>query len=240
MNLHNHTKGGIGIKKNLVIAAFSLFLLILSPVYGNAEASSIQQQIEEARPGETIELSEGEYEESFVINKPVHLVGTEDVTLIQKGSSPGITIQSNDVVIENMNINYLNDDNDSPAILINGDHNSLNNLHINTNSYGIQLDGANYNTISDVSIKGDKDKSLTDREHGIDLWESHYNEIYDTRLQYVNDGIYIERSNENKVSRNIISHSRYGSHLMFTKNVVLEENESFENVSGMYIMGSEG
>lgn len=168
-------------------------------------------------------------------------MGSKHVTLIQKGSHPNITIQSNNVIIENMNIKYINDSSEgSPAILITGDNNSLDKINIITDSYGIQLDNANHNIISDVKIEGNKNEPIINRQHGIDLWESHHNEIYDTCLQYVMDGIYIERSNENIVSRNTASHSRYGYHLMFTKNTVLEENESYENISGMMIMGTNG
>ncbi|GAB2562076.1 nitrous oxide reductase family maturation protein NosD [Gracilibacillus alcaliphilus] len=228
------------IRKDFIIVAFGLLLILFSPVYVNAQEKSIQQQMKESQVSETIKLSEGEYEESIVIDKPIHLVGDENATLLQKGSNPAITIKSNNVIIENLNVKHIATDSKAPAILINGDDNVLNEINILTNSYGIQLGQANANILSNVSIVGNENESIKNRKHGIDLWESHDNEIYDTQIKYVQDGIYIEKGNENKIHRNIISHSRYGTHLMFTKNTELMENESFENISGMYIMGDEG
>lgn len=217
-----------------------LLLLLFNPFVANAEEQSIQQQIDAADPGETIELNDGEYDESIVIDKPIHLLGSENVTLTQVGSEPILTVQSNDVVVENMNLQYTNDGSESPAVLIQGDRNSFNQIEIHTNSYGIQLDQANENTISELSIVGNEDAEIKNRKHGIDLWESHDNDISNTGIKHVQDGIYIERSDANKIYQNIVSDSRYGTHLMFTKNTELIENESFENISGLYIMGAEG
>lgn len=206
-----------------------------------ADTRSIQQQIEEAKPGDTIEIADGKYDERLIIHKPIHLVGSEGVTLVQEGSEPIITIQSNDVVIEHMNLKYTNDGSEATAaIFIEGNHNFLHDIQIHTNSYGVHLDDANYNELSDLTITGDQDALFKDREHGIYVWKSHNNNIHDTKIKHVQDGIYLEQSHENYLYHNVSSHSRYGYHLMFTKNTVLEENESYENVSGMMIMGTDG
>lgn len=237
---HSYTKEESSIRKVLTIAVFSTLLLLFPSIFTEAKAPTIQQQIDESKPGETIQLNDGMYEESIIIKKPIHLSGSEDVTLRQEGSDPVINIQSDNVVLENLNVEYENDHSESSAILINGDNNLLNTINIHTNSYGIQLDEANHNRLSDLTITGIKKEAIKNRKHGIDLWKSNNNEIYDTRIKYVQDGIYMEKSHANKIYRNSASHSRYGYHLMFTKNTELEENESYENISGMMIMGTEG
>lgn len=227
-------------KQVVAVGLCSILFLLCHPFLANADGTSIQQQIDAAEPGEVIVLHEGAYHESIFINKPIHLLGTKDVTLIQRGSEPLITIESDHVTIENMDLEYTNEGRESPAIFMKGDHNVLKHIAVQTNSYGIHLDQANENTIADVSITGEEEGAMKNRKHGIDLWESHDNEIYDNRIEYVKDGIYIEKSNANKIYRNTISDSRYGSHLMFTKNTELKENESTENISGLYIMGADG
>jgi len=139
-----------------------------------------------------------------------------------------------------LNLEYVNDGSESAAIMINGNSNELKNITIQTNSYGVHLDEANDNKISNLNIVGDQDESLTHRKHGIFVWKSHNNEIHDTRIKHVQDGIYMEDSFENHIYKNTVSKSRYGYHLMFTENTVLEQNESYENVSGMMIMGTDG
>jgi len=231
---------GAGIRSLLTLTVFGLLFLFFSPIYIKAEEPSIQQQIDAAKPGETIELKEGEYEESMIINKPIHLVGTGDVTLIQKDSNPAVTIKSDHVFIENLNIRDTNETSEASTILMNGDNNTLHQIRIHTSSVGIQLDEANDNTLSNIYITGNKNEEIKSRNHGIDLWKSHQNEIVDTRIKHVKDGIYLEKSNTNKINRTIASHSRYGYHLMFTKKTELKENESFENISGLMVMGADG
>ena len=205
-----------------------------------AETLSIQQQIDKATAGETIEITAGEHDESIIIDKPIRLVGNEGATLVQQGSDPIITIQTDDAVIENLDLAYANDGSEAAAIFINGDRNELKNINIQTNSYGVHLDEANDNAISHLDIKGDENESLTHRKHGIFVWKSDNNEIHDTRIKHVQDGIYMESSDENHIYQNTVFQSRYGYHLMFTENTVLEENDSYENVSGMMIMGTNG
>src|SRR5699024_8286892 len=105
-----------------------------------AETLSIQQQIDKATAGETIEITAGEHDESIIIDKPIRLVGNEGATLVQQGSDPIITIQTDDAVIENLDLAYANDGSEAAAIFINGDRNELKNINIQTNSYGVHLD----------------------------------------------------------------------------------------------------
>lgn len=225
------------IKKTFSIGIYSILLLLLvTPV--NAEKQSIEEQVKEAQAGETIKLQPGEYEENIVIDKPVHLIGEEGVTLIQKDSSPVLTIMSNQVKIENVNMKQTDKQGESPAVLIHGDDNSLHNITIETNGGGIQLEEANNNILSEITITGNEAIILKERAHGIDLWESHQNEIHDTTIKHVQDGIYMENSEGVQLNGNTVSHSRYGYHLMFTEDTVVENNHAYENVSGLYIMGA--
>src|SRR5690625_966369 len=224
----------------LTVSVFGFLFIVFGPVFAKAQEQTIQEQIEAAQSGDTIYLPEGVYVENIVINKPIHIVGTENVTLIQNNASPVITIQSDDVEMEYLNIKQEDPQQESPAIVINGHHNILHKIKIDTNSYGIQLDQANDNTLSHIHISGDEHALMKDRQHGIDIWKSHRNDIHDTTIHDVQDGIYVEKSNETKLYHNNVYQSRYGYHLMFTKNTTLESNESYENISGMMVMGADG
>ncbi|MFD2130905.1 nitrous oxide reductase family maturation protein NosD [Pseudogracilibacillus auburnensis] len=226
-------------KRIITSLLFSVLLFISIPTHTLAE-KSIQQQIDEATIGDTIILTDGQYEENIVIDKAIKLIGNDGVTFIQQTSEPMISVQANDVVIERIKIHNKTDYEDSAAILLNGNNNVLKNLEITTNGYGIKLDQADNNELSHITITGNEDTPLSKRQHGIDLWKSHHNEIHHTYIKHVKDAIYIEHSNETSVHHNDASHSRYGYHLMFTKNTTIEHNESYENVSGMMIMGTNG
>lgn len=228
------------IRKAFTQLLFAILFFLFIPIFTHAQTPTIQQQIDDAEPGETIELSKGEYNESVIINKPIHLIGSDNVMLTQSGTEPVISIEADHVVLENLVIQHTDKTGESAAILMHGDENSLSNLSIDTDSFGIKLDDAHQNELLKVTITGNKDAEIKNRKHGIDLYKSHNNEITDAYITHVQDGIYVEKSNENKIRGFNISHSRYGAHLMFTRDTLLESNESYENISGMYIMGADG
>jgi len=232
-------KGGREIKRFIILITLISFMNFGLPSSTNATPTSIQELIDKAEPGDTIEVIEGEYQENIVIDKPLKIIGSNNVELTSQGTEPAIQIESDDVMLENIKVKHINKENSSSAILIKADHNVLSQLQIETVSYGIQLDEADHNTLSNIKIIGAKEESIMNRKHGLDLWKSHNNTIYNINIEYVQDGIYVERSNENKILDSTITKSRYGIHLMFTKKTKLHANESYENISGIYIMGAE-
>lgn len=215
-----------------------LLLLLPGPAEAQAERSSIAERIAKAQPGETLSIPAGQYEGSLVIDKPLHLIGAGQVILSHSGSEPSITILSDGVQVENLEVHHT--DSQSPAILVKGSHIRLSQLRIVTQSTGIRLDGARHNTLTHITVEGDPQLPIARRQHGIDLWQADRNVITHSRMQHVQDGIYIENSAENRVTDNTVSHSRYGYHLMFTRQTRLENNLSHNNVSGMMVMGTMG
>lgn len=230
-------KEDICLKRTFVLLSYILLLLFVFPVLSQAESNSIQQQIDKANAGDTLHISEGIYEENIVIDKSITIIG-ENVTLQNDSSDPIISIQADEVVLEHINFQYESTERGIPAILIQGESNELKQLIIETNSFGIRLDEANNNEISDVTIKGQKEIPLNERQAGIDLWLSNNNSIHHNDITDVEDGIYAESSEGNEIHHNIVTDSRYGYHLMFTKDTLLEHNESYENISGMMVMGT--
>lgn len=202
------------------------------------EKGPLQQQIDKARPGETIQIQAGEYRESLVITKPIHLVGSGQVTLIQQGNGPALSIETDRAKVENLTI--IHEDRHSPALFISGDRNGVQHVRIYTQGTGLRLEEAHHNILAQLTIEGRKQAPFTERQHGIDLWRSDHNEISASRIRYVRDGIYLEKSRHNLIRENVVAHSRYGYHLMFTEKTVLERNEAYQNVSGMMIMGTVG
>lgn len=236
----SHLKAVFIIQKKFLTVLGGFLFIVFFTTSTNAQELSIQKQIQNAKAGEKIELILGNYEENIVIDKPIHLVGSEGVILTEANSRPVITINSNNVILENIQIKHEARNSESPAILINSDYNTLHHINIETSGNAILLDEANHNRLSHLRIKGNKDTLMQNRQHGIDIWKSHNNEINHSTISHVKDGIYIERSNDTIISNNRAFQSRYGYHLMFTKNTLLKENDTYENISGMMVMGANG
>ena len=70
------------------------------------QAASLQDKIERALPGETIEIPKGVYEENLVLTKPITLKGQGKVTIRSKNEKPAITIKGKNVSLKNMKVEY--------------------------------------------------------------------------------------------------------------------------------------
>ncbi len=227
--------------KTFTIYLSTLFcILALSPLIVSAEPASLQKMIDEAEDGDVITIPAGTYTEAITIDKAITLVGDEDVLFQVEGSEPAITIAANEVTLKNLHLYYRNMEKDKAAIFVTSDKNKIENVTIDTDSYGIQLIDAHHNTIQKVTITGEAHVPIPQRNHGIDLFEADHNEITEANISHVEDGIYVESSKENIIHHNHASHLRYGYHLMFTRRTEIFANESYENISGMMIMGTKG
>ncbi|MFJ5624621.1 nitrous oxide reductase family maturation protein NosD [Peribacillus loiseleuriae] len=216
------------------IMNYIMFLLVLSlfmPAVSGAEGT-LQSKIDEAKKGATIEIEEGEYEETLVISKPITLEGKGEVLLRSCQAEPVITISGESVTLKNVKVEHCGDEKEDTAIYVTGTNHKLEGLAVETKRYGIRLDHANGVTIKDSDIVGRK------QGNGIDLWESNQNQFENIKITNVMDGIYLERSNKNTIHRNDIQRSRYGLHLMFSNENILDENVSRANITGTMLMES--
>ncbi|KMY52312.1 right-handed parallel beta-helix repeat-containing protein [Peribacillus loiseleuriae] len=216
------------------IMNYIMFLLVLSlfmPAVSEAEGT-LQSKIDEAKKGVTIEIEEGEYEETLVISKPIILKGKGEVLLRSCQAEPVVTVSGESVTLQNIKVEHCGDEKEDTAIYVTGTNHKLEGLAIRTKRFGIRLDHANGVTIQDTEIVGMK------QGNGIDLWESNQNTFGNLKITNVTDGIYLEKSNGNTIHRNDIQRSRYGLHLMFSNENVLDENVSKANITGTMLMES--
>ena len=217
--------------KTLKYIIFFLFLLFSMPSVFEAE-TTLQAKIDGASKGDTIEIEEGEYEETVNIAKPITLVGKGEVLLRSCEEEPVITISGEFVSLKNIKVEHCGDQNLDTAIYVTGSNHNLEEMTIETRRVGISLDEANDVTIQDSEIMGRR------QGNGIDLWKSNRNQFENLIISNVSDGLYLEQSNENILHSNNIERSRYGIHLMFSNDNVLSENVSRSNVTGTMLMES--
>lgn len=224
-----------------LLGLFTLIMLFfIIPSTTSAQELSLQRLIDDALVGETITIPAGVYDEPIVIHKQVQLVGSADVLFDVTSDEPAITIDAHKVTLEQIAIQYRSDKPEQAAILVQSDDNTLAQIHIDSENRGILLDNAHDNLLTDITVRGNEQVPIPMRQRGIDLWKSNKNTITNTDISFVEDGIYIESSFDNIIHDNRATHSRYGYHLMFTKETELFANESYENISGMMIMGTSG
>lgn len=222
-------KGGGRLKLTYILFFLAVLFLFPNPI--SADRPSLQELIEEASEGETLVIPPGYYEENITIDKPLTLIGERDVTITSCEDAPVVTVKGDGVHLSNVSIEQCNENNgDLAAVYVTGEHHFLSRLSIQTSQKGMQLFEANQITVEKGAITGDK------KENGIDLWKTNDTLIEQMKINNPLDGIYMEQSHRNTIVSNVIEDARYGIHLMFTDETIIQNNQSQHNFTGAMVM----
>jgi len=240
---------------------FTLSVLSMATDGRATETPSLQLMLDQARPGDTVTIPEGDYEGPIRVTKPVALLAQGNVKITNPSDEPAVTIQSDNVTIQGIKIVDKRMNSEDATLVILGNQNVLEQITIETMGTGIQLRQASSNTLHNIQVIGKvKEKGAgSDAGHdhsqhlskgqatpkstvqaqkgnGIDLYDSHQNRIIANRITNVFDGIYVEKGNGNQIEQNHVEKSRYGYHFMGTADTLLTENTGMENVTGAMLM----
>ncbi|PWV89435.1 nitrous oxidase accessory protein [Paenibacillus cellulosilyticus] len=209
--------------------------------YASLDKGTIQQLIDEAKPGDTVTIAPGEYRGAITIDKSVTLVGEPGTVIVNDAAQPAVTITADGVSVSGITVEQRSME-ESTAIELVASNTMLSNLDIHTHAFGIRLRKSNRNEIADNSIQwlgemSGQEVKMSAKRNGIDLYDSHDNVISGNRISSMNDGIYQESSHRNQVIGNRIDHSRYGIHCMYTEGTIVRGNAGNYNVTGAMVMG---
>lgn len=228
--------------------------ILVKPVAGAAASLSteppipLQSLIDNTLPGETLSLAPGTYAGPVQIQKSITITTNGSVYLRSDSDDiePIIAIHASHVKLSGLHIVDERRLPLSAVITIEGDHNELKQLKIQTRGSGIQLSNADFNTLQQLTIEGllkdtmdygSHDDRPARKGNGIDLSQSSNNELTNNVISNMFDGIYVENSDANLIHSNEVTHSRYGYHLMFSDDNMLTQNRGTHNVTGAMVMG---
>jgi nitrous oxidase accessory protein len=228
----------------------------------NASANGLQQRIDAAPAGSTLEVGPGEYAGAVVIAKPLNLIGRDWPRIDGCGVGNVVSIVADDVtlrgfVIANSGTNLTKD---NAGIHVTGNGANLSGNRIVDVLHGVYLKKASRCRVVRNEIRGkttlaapvrpDSTRIVADsaeicsplninsRGNGIHLWNSREcvldgNVISDTR-----DGMYFSFTNHTTVRANTIRGVRYGLHYMYSDNNSFEGNTFSDNAGGAALMFS--
>ncbi|WP_229263723.1 right-handed parallel beta-helix repeat-containing protein [Cohnella cholangitidis] len=201
----------------------------------------LQKLIDNAMPGDTILLEDGNYLGPAIINKKLTIKGSRDAVVTAEGKQSILEIRSNQVAVQGISI-VQQLAGESSAITVKSDHVMLEDLSIETRGFGIMLRNADQgiiknNRISWSGAKHNETANLSKKNNGIDLYDSHENQIESNEISDMRDGIYLENSHRSNVKDNWIYRSRYGIHCMYTDGTRVIGNQGEYNVTGAMVMG---
>lgn len=203
---------------------------------------TIQDGINQATIGDTVLVKKGIYKEvNIIIDKSIVLLGEDLPTIDGEDRGEIIKIVADNVTVDgfkiiNVGTSYTSD---YAAIrIIKKDGFLIQNLELEKLFFGIYLEKSNNGKVLNNKIKGDAVNEYNSG-NGIQLWYCKGVEVSGNNVQYVRDGIYLEFSDNVKISHNISKNNlRYGLHFMFSNNDIYEYNTFENNGAGVAVMFS--
>jgi parallel beta-helix repeat protein len=235
----NHKILSLGICLLLIILFYSGCIEVndkdLNTLYvdddGGFDFTTIQEAIDAAETGFTINVKEGTYYEVLIINKTIHLQGKDTETTIienqDKTEKSVVIIDADLCILEGFTIKGPAITNQTIAVNVNTSNNIIsNNIVINADS-GIYLGPNTQNNSLRNNI-------IKNNNYGISTRSSNKNVISSNELSYNNlYGIYLSASNNNKIPNNSVSHCGTGIRIKSSDSNHVYDNQIFENKMGL-------
>ncbi|MFS0788665.1 right-handed parallel beta-helix repeat-containing protein [Shouchella sp. 1P09AA] len=235
----------IVIRSIFIVFPLVLVFLVKSPnVYG---ATDINEKIEIANPYETIYIEAGVYNEPIEVNKPLTLIA-EEGTLIQGNQDESLLrITGDEVSVSGFQFEQQHETNShmrsnepEPVVQIEdaADFTFVDN-HLRFIGSGIRGNNSPSMTITGNEFNG---QGLEQRAHGlgaVELYASDDVFLADNHVTNAVDGFYLDSLSGAVIEDNVVTNSRYATHLMFSSNVYGTRNQFEQNVNGLMIMDAE-
>ncbi len=201
---------------------------------------TVGEALRSARPGDTIQVSEGLYEGNLILDRTVTLEGKGKPVIRGTGADSTITVTAPACTIRGFVIEHCGSElqTEDSGILLRSDKNRIEDNELRDILYGIYLYHSSGNEILRNTIRGRTYLESGERGAGLHLWDSPDNTIEDNTISEARDGLYIQSSPGNVLRRNRVRNLRYGLHFMFSDRNTFEDNVFAYCVAGAAIMYS--
>ena len=225
----------------LVALGMALCPLVASAAtLGVAPGQSIQAAIDQAQPGDVIEVQRARYRENLRIDKPLTLRGVDRPTVDGSGQGDTIRVTAPDVVIEGMIVANSGDSlrQQNAGIYIQpGAHRArVERCHLSYNLFGLWIEKADDVQVLHNRITGKRDYDSPKRGNGVQLYNTKGARIIGNEVSFVRDALYIDVSHHAVFRQNKLHHSRYGTHYMNSYHNLWEDNDTWANRGGLALM----
>ena len=202
--------------------------------------ASIQAVIEQASPGDIIEIEHGRYIENISIDKPLTLRGVGRPTISGALQGNTILVTGTDVTLEGLIVADSGDSlrNQNAGIYIHpGAHRAIvRDCVLIYNLFGLWIEKADDVIIENNVITGKRDLRSAMRGNGIQLYNAQRARVIGNEVSFVRDALYVDVSHDALFQRNRLHHSRYGTHYMNSYRNLWEDNDVWMNRGGLAIM----
>lgn len=218
-------------------------LVLGAPSHAEAATlTSITQAIEAARPGDTVVIPAGVYQEQLVIDRPIVLVGEGAPVIDGGGLGDVVRIEADDVTLRGFVVRHSARivTGEPSGIRVTGHRATLEGNRLEDVLYGIALQNSNGHVVRDNSIASVREIAPERRGHALYVWNSADNLLQGNRIQHAKDGIFLGFALNARLIDNVVTQVRYGVHTMYAEELEMRGNVFRDNVAGASLMYSRG
>ncbi len=228
--------------KRLWLWAMVLLALAL-PVAARAQgettrvpAERLAEAVAAARPGDTIEVTGGEFHGNLVIDRPLTLIGLDWPVLDADGQGTVLRLEAEDTTVRGFVVRNSGNslDREDSGIIAAAPRALVEDNRLENVLFGIYIEAAPGTTVRGNHVEG-QDLDIARRGDLIRLWDSDDVLIENNVTRRGRDAVlwYSERMT---LRGNDFSHGRYGLHFMYCDDAVIENNRLTYNSVGAYLM----
>lgn len=185
-----------------------------------------------------IDLLRRTYRGPLVIKRPVTLHGVKGTTISGEGHGTVITVDAEDVTIENLTIRDSGHRHtaEDAGIKARGERVHIADVRIVETLFGASLQECKHCVVERVQVQGWGD-DLELRGDGIKLWESNDSIVRHCKVDRSRDMVvwYTRRAT---LEDNVVTRSRYGTHFMYAHDSVVRRSRFEGDVVGIFVMYS--
>ena len=205
-----------------------------------APLPSFQALVDATPEGGFLRPEPGSYAGPVVIGRAIAIDGSSRVTIDAGGSGTVVRIEASGVALRGLRLtgSGSNHDRVDAGIALVGSGNVIENNSIEDCLFGIDIAKSNENIVRGNRIHS-KSRNTALRGDAIRLWYSFRNQIVENDISDTRD-VVVWYSSDNVISRNRIVRGRYALHTMYANKNLVEDNEFLENMTGVFLMYSDG
>lgn len=204
--------------------------------------TTIAQAIGAARPFDTVYVHPGTYrDKNLKVTRPLTLLGTSKAIIDgQFGGGSLLTVTSDSVVIRglgfrNVQLSYVEDN--AAVKVVESKHVTVSNCVIQNAMFGIYLSKSAHCVVTNNQMTANRSKDESNSGNGIHCWTSTNLYISGNTINGHRDGLYFEFARHTYITNNVSKQNiRYGLHFMFSDSCTYKHNTFMQNGAGIAVM----